>query len=853
METLKLLVREGVRRNVMALAAVAILLTAGLGAGLASIEIAHRTERAYPDYLRQAQVGNLVVNPSLDTAEAEAMIRSVPGVVGVTSDSLLTVGVNDNQSNYLQARMSPNGRYTETDRPVVHEGRMIRSGAEAFLSQEAAIEVGVNVGDTITLSFYTPQYTLEDGEASDFVLLGTEQVQVVGIGVLSDEVLADELFPRQRLIVTPDVAAKYDCVIGTPRPDDTRSLTQIFPELIPPDCTTSYRYFSLRTEGGDAGAKAVAGALTDLFAAANEQLPAALRENNVGYELIASFAADDAARVRQSLSPVVTSMRAFGYAAALTTVGVALLLVVRLLRRRERDVAVWHSLGLSSMRRALALALPAGGAIAIGVVGSLVVAWVASPIGPVASAREVVPHSSRGVSGAVAWPVAVCVVLLAIGLALLARRSAGRPVMEVEDVTSHRRALDRLSRSPSFGLGVRAATRSRGAGALLTGSVLAIGAVVATTVFSASVVHLVDTPSLYGWSYETGVLVNFGYGPSRLEAVATSLDRPEVERWAAASVAGGLTVNGVPLPFIGPRAGFEELIAPSTIVSGHPPHAADEIALGSRTARDLGVGVGDEVSVQSANGERTARISGLVVLPAIGPFESDRMSLGNGALLSTALYDVLLDQARDQTDKSGSELADQFAGFVAVDFADGVDPAKFMAEISDQLPGWDPYEAPPEVFTDPVRPATIVDVDAMRQVPVLLAGAFAITMAASVVAGIASGTRARRRELAVVRALGGTPRQIRASVRWHAIAVVALGLVVGVPIGVVVGRVAFASFARDLGAAPRPFVPVLLVIVTIVVVLAIGLAASVMPARRAVAHRDALEALRSHGAEARLL
>ena len=140
-ETLKLLVREGTRRNVASLAAVALLLMAALGAGLASIEIAGRTERAYPDYLRRADVGNLVVNPSLDTAEAEEMIRSTPGVLSVTSDSLLTVAVNDNASNQLQTRMSPDGRYTTQDRPVVHEGRMIQSGAEAFFSREAAVEL----------------------------------------------------------------------------------------------------------------------------------------------------------------------------------------------------------------------------------------------------------------------------------------------------------------------------------------------------------------------------------------------------------------------------------------------------------------------------------------------------------------------------------------------------------------------------------------------------------------------------------------------------------------------------------------------------------------------------------------
>ena len=228
------------------------------------------------------------------------------------------------------------------------------------------------------------------------------------------------------------------------------------------------------------------------------------------------------------------------------------------------------------------------------------------------------------------------------------------------------------------------------------------------------------------------------------------------------------------------------------------------------------------------------------------------MSLGTGVLLSAAFYEALLDQAEGQTGQSGADLADLFAGFVAIDFADGVDAAAFMAAIGDQLPQWDQYQVPPQVFTDPVRPATVVDVDAMRQVPVLLAGAFAVTMAASVVAGVASGTRARRRELAIVRALGATPRQIRASVRWHAIALVTVGLVVGLPVGVIVGRLAFGAFARDLGAAPRPFVPLLLLLVTIVVVLATGLAASVVPARRAVARREAVETLRSHRAEARL-
>jgi hypothetical protein len=258
------------------------------------------------------------------------------------------------------------------------------------------------------------------------------------------------------------------------------------------------------------------------------------------------------------------------------------------------------------------------------------------------------------------------------------------------------------------------------------------------------------------------------------------------------------------------------------------------------------------VVVASPNGEREASITGLVVLPAVGPFESDRASLGNGVLLSQGLFETLLEQARDQTGRSGAESADAFASFVAIDFADGVDAHAFMQGIADQLSGWDPYGIAPPVFTEPVRPATVVDVSAMRGVPVMLAAAFAVTMAASVVAGITAGTRARRRELAVVRALGGTPSQIRASVRWHALTVVTIGLVVGMPVGVVIGRIAFNGLARDLGVAPRPFVPLLLMVVVVAVVVAVGLLSSLVPARRAAARPVAVDALRTHRVEARL-
>ena len=47
--------------------------------------------------------------------------------------------------------MSTDGRYITQDRPAVHEGRMIRDGAEAFISDGAATSLGLDVGDEVPL------------------------------------------------------------------------------------------------------------------------------------------------------------------------------------------------------------------------------------------------------------------------------------------------------------------------------------------------------------------------------------------------------------------------------------------------------------------------------------------------------------------------------------------------------------------------------------------------------------------------------------------------------------------------------------------------------------------------------
>ncbi|TML88746.1 MAG: FtsX-like permease family protein [Actinobacteria bacterium] len=815
------LAREGFRRRRAALAVIALVLAGGVGAALTSLEVAERTRHAYPDYLHRAAVGELVVNPSLVTEKTEALIRSVPGVVRVRSDSLLNASAGKGTSDFGQVRASHDGRYVDQDRPAVDSGRMIKSGQEAFVSRGAAAALGVTVGDTLPVSFYEESFAGPDAPTAPRPI-GAVRVRVVGIGVFQDEVLPDELFPREKLLVTSEVARPFDCTRHQPDSGDLRSLEELAPTLVPPGCALSYRYFSLRVRGGDAGAVRFADALAARFRQENVRLPRAMQDNHIGYEVIPSFRSDDSARVQKSLSPVVTALRAFGAVAGMATIAVALLLIGRLLRLRGDDVRVWRGLGISPTRRTLGLALPPTGAVVAGLFGSVAVAWLASPLGPVASARAVVPAGTRHLSIATVLTVAAATVLLGIGVTVAAHRVVRSSAATAGRTPAPRRSFPGAGRSPGLALGIRAATVGGGANALLAGVGIAVAAATATLVFSASLVRFLDTPARFGWPFDIGALVNAGYGQTNLAAVAKTLDRPDVERWGLAAMSGGLAINGETVPFVAGRRGFDAFTR-ALIISGRAPRRDHEIALGSITARHLHLHVGDEATVATSRGKRKARVTGLVVLPSIGPFESDRASLGTGALISSPLFAAVV---------GGVDVADNLAGFVAVDLAAGADPASFLAKVRHDLPGWDPFHVPPPSYAEPVRPATVVDVAASRRVPALLAGLLGLTMAVSVVTGIASGTRARRRELAVLRAVGAVPRQLRASVRWHALVVVLIGLVVGLPIGIAAGRAGFTVFARDIGAATRPAVPPALLSLIVLGAVVLALVAAAVPARR---------------------
>ena len=121
----------------------------------------------------------------------------------------------------------------------------------------------------------------------------------------------------------------------------------------------------------------------------------------------------------------------------------------------------------------------------------------------------------------------------------------------------------------------------------------------------------------------------------------------------------------------------------------------------------------------------------------------------------------------------------------------------------------------------------------MSVLPLALGGFLALLAAGAVGQALTMAVRRRRRELAVLRTLGLTGRQTRWVVVTQASVLAVIGLALGIPLGLAVGR---AHLAGRRGLHPAGVLPPLsvwaLALIVPVTLLAANLLA-VWPARRA--------------------
>jgi ABC-type lipoprotein release transport system permease subunit len=141
-------------------------------------------------------------------------------------------------------------------------------------------------------------------------------------------------------------------------------------------------------------------------------------------------------------------------------------------------------------------------------------------------------------------------------------------------------------------------------------------------------------------------------------------------------------------------------------------------------------------------------------------------------------------------------------------------------------------------------PGEIIDYRSIGDTPVLLAMGFAIGVAGAFAFTVVASVRRRRRDLALLKTLGFTRRQLSACIAWQSSASVLTGLVIGIPLGIVFGRWLWLTFAREIYAVPSATIPTLSLVVLGVSALVLANVVAFLPGR-AAARTAAAIALRA--------
>ena len=130
----------------------------------------------------------------------------------------------------------------------------------------------------------------------------------------------------------------------------------------------------------------------------------------------------------------------------------------------------------------------------------------------------------------------------------------------------------------------------------------------------------------------------------------------------------------------------------------------------------------------------------------------------------------------------------------------------------------------------PITPTSLVNFGEAVNFPLIFGGMLALSGAATLVHLLVVSVTRRRREIGLLKALGFVNRQIVASVAWQATALVGVGTVVGVPLGIVLGREVWSAFANNLGVVPVPVVEPWLLVAVVVGILVVANLLAVAPA-----------------------
>lgn len=751
--------RLDLRRRWRSLALLGLLVAVSAGLVLTALAGARRGASALQrlhDRTRPATATVYANDPAFDWNR----IRALPEVQAlgtfVVTYGMTLEGLPDDANGFPPA---DDAAARTIERPVVLAGRIFDPARadEAMVTPRFVRSYHKSVGDSVVLRLPTPQQ-LQSGEATDLRRLAGPRVRLRIVGVARSPWLmsdvpngASDPSTNGRLIPSPGVTARYRA------------------NLVGRGAGAEYVNAIVRLRGGTAAVGAFrrhVAAVTDRSDIEVVSLPQQQQKTQraITFEAYCLLALAGAALV-----------------AALFLVGQAVV------RYCNASLALLRPLLAPGMTRSQAIAAATASVLVAAFAGALVGAAgsvIASRWFPIGTASLFEPSPGFAADWVVLGPGLVGVTLLVAGAAALAGwpafsaagdQSAGRP-------SGVARAAARASLPVPIVVGTRFALESgRGPTAVparpaLVGAVAGVLGILAAFTVASGVSDAAGKPERFGQTHQLLAYTGLGgedFGPVG-RALAVLQAHPDVRAIDDARIAVAA----------GPRAGTSVTVysyapvgtpLPVVLMSGRMPAVAGEVVLAPRSASALHARPGGTVTLTGDRGPVRLTVTGIGFVP-----EGAHNTYAEGGWVTAAGYDRV------------------FTGFqyhvALVALRRGVDPVAGASVLASAV-----VKAIPQAngfgFDQAYQPAQVAQIRQVRVLPVVLGIFLALLAVGAVGHALLTAGRRRARDLAVLRALGMTPRQCRWVMVVQATVLALVGLIFGVPLGVAVGRLVWRAVA----------------------------------------------------------
>ncbi len=791
--------RANSRRRLSGLLTIVVLIASIGGVALASVAGARRTDASFPTYLAStnpstAEVIAVYDAPGLGVksgfnAQLVAKIAHLPLVERSTNAVIFDGNINLNAIKGVHPHIiagetpptfigSDDGEFSQMDRVSLVKGRLANPDrvGEAVMNAQAADEMGVHIGSVIQVPIYTDAQTRLPNIGKPFRIL---KIKLVGEIVESNGV----------------VDSDFDA-LGSPAVIFSPALTRSLETTCATGTLTSFQL-----KGGDAGIKPV-------FAQIERIDPNV--ESFGGIQVTSKFVP----AVQQAIEPEAVALGTFGGVAGLAVLLIVALMIGRILRVEAEETRTLRALGANRLAMRADQLIGVIGAVVLGAALAVVVAFGLSAFSPLGPVRPIYPDPGVAFDTTVLGLGFLAFVVLPSAFALLTSNRELRRITATGSSRSAKREPWLVRSSANAGLPISAVTGVRfalesGKGrsatpvrSAIVGTVFAVTILVTTLTFGASLDGLVARPALYGWNWNYAILASFAGAedmPAHQSAVILNRD-PDIQSWTGIYVVGAkLDGQNVGMVTEAPNA----TIAPP-ILTGHGLETADQIVVGSSTLATLHKHVGDTVTFSNGvTKPKSLLIVGTATLPAI----EDGLGMGTGALVATSNFTTALLNVQDATIPGPNAFL--------VRTRPGVTPAaayRSLQKVNREINAVPMATGLAGGVVKVLRPVEIVNFHSMGTTPTIFAACLALGAIVALGITLGASVRRRRRDLALLKALGFRQRQLASAIAWQSTVAAVFGALFGIPLGIIIGRELWILFARSINAVPDPSVPLVSIV-----------------------------------------